>query len=112
MNDVVIVGAQRTAIGRYGGTLADMPHYEMAGVLLKELVKREGIEPSSIDDVIVGSVFQTGHFPNVARQAVFRAGLPVEVPGTTVDRQWHAPTKDTTSYVRVKDSLASGAGGR
>ena len=87
MNDVVIVGALRTAIGKYGGTLADMPHYDMAGVLLKELVKREDIEPSSIDDVIMGSVFQTGHFPNVARQAVFRAGLPVEVPGTTVDRQ-------------------------
>jgi len=87
MNDVVIVGALRTALGKYGGTLANMPHYEMAAVLLREMVKRTGIDPASVDDVIMGSIFQTGHYPNVARQAVFRAGFPVEVPGTTVDRQ-------------------------
>jgi len=87
MNDVVIVGALRTAIGRYGGTLTDMPHYEMVTVLLKEMVSRVGIEQSSVDDVIIGAIFQTGHYPNVARQAIFRAGFPVEVPGTTVDRQ-------------------------
>ncbi len=87
MNNVVIVGALRTAIGKFGGTLTDMPHYEMMAVLLKEMVKRTGIKPASIDDVIMGAVFQTGHYPNAARQAVFRAGFPVEVPGTTVDRQ-------------------------
>ncbi|MFC1966716.1 thiolase family protein [Chloroflexota bacterium] len=87
MNDVVIVGALRTAIGKYGGTLAEMPHYDMAAVLLKEMVNRLNIDPSLIDDVILGFVFQTGHYPNVARQAVFRAEFPVEVPGTTVDRQ-------------------------
>lgn len=87
MNNVVIVGALRTAIGRYSGTLTNMPHYEMAAVLLKEMVKRTGILPASVDDVIIGAAFQTGHFPNVARQALFRAGFPIEVPGTTVDRQ-------------------------
>jgi acetyl-CoA C-acetyltransferase len=51
------------------------------------MVKREAIDPASIDDVIMGAAFQTGHFPNAARQAIFRAGFPLEVPGTTVDRQ-------------------------
>jgi len=87
MNDVVIVGALRTAMGKYGGTLTDMPHYEMAAILLKEMVSRVDIKQSSVDDVIIGAIFQTGHYPNVARQAIFRAGFPVEVPGTTVDRQ-------------------------
>ena len=87
MNDVTIVGALRTAIGKYGGTLTDMPHYDMAAVLLEEMVNRLDIKPALVDDVILGSVFQTGHYPNAARQAVFRAGFPVEVPGTTVDRQ-------------------------
>jgi acetyl-CoA C-acetyltransferase len=59
----------------------------MAGVLLREVVKRANIEPRQVDNVVIGAVFQTGHLPNVARQAVFLAEFPVEVPGTTVEAQ-------------------------
>ncbi|MDD4858587.1 MAG: thiolase family protein [Dehalococcoidales bacterium] len=87
MEKAVIVGALRTAIGRYGGTLADVKTCEMQGVLLKEMAKRYEIDPSSIEDVFMGSCLQSGEFPNLGRQAVFRAGFPLEVTGTTVDRQ-------------------------
>lgn len=87
INDVVIVGGTRTAVGRYGGSLTNLASYELASVVLKEVVNRSKLEVSIIDDVVLGSSYQSGHYPNTARQAVLRAGFPVEVPGVTIDRQ-------------------------
>jgi len=87
MTDVVIVDAIRTAIGTYGGTLTYVNSYELGAVVLQEIVRRTGIDPATVDDVVMGSAYQSGHYPNCARQAVFRAGFPVEVPAFTVDRQ-------------------------
>lgn len=87
MKEVAIVGAVRTAVGRFGGTLTNVPQYELGATVLKEIVKRTGIDPGSISDVIMGCAYQSGYNLNCGRQAVLRAGFPVEVPAVTVDRQ-------------------------
>ena len=87
MRDVVLVDAVRTPIGRHGGALARVRPDDLAATAISALVRRTGIEPSSIDDVILGCANQAGEDTrNVARMALLLAGLPVEVPGQTVNR--------------------------
>jgi len=87
-NDVVIVEAVRSAVGRRGGSLSGThPVVLLAGVL-KELMKRAGVDASEVEDVVSGCVDQVGEQSlNVARNAMLTAGFPHEVPATTVDRQ-------------------------
>ncbi len=85
MNDVYILEAKRTPIGKLGGQLKDYPPEKMAAELIRSIVKELGISPEEIDDVILGNVVGPGG--NIARLASLTAGLPVEVPGVTVDRQ-------------------------
>ncbi len=87
MKEVAIVGAVRTAVGRFGGTLTYMPQYQLGAIVLKEIIKRTGINSGSVDDVVMGCAYQSGYNLNCGRQAALRAGFPVEVPGCTVDRQ-------------------------
>jgi 3-oxoadipyl-CoA thiolase len=85
--DAVIVGYVRTPFGRHGGALAKLRPDSMAGQAISALVERTGIEPSSVDDVILGCGNQAGEDNrNVARMAALLAGFPVEVPGQTVNR--------------------------
>jgi len=87
MNDVWITGAVRTPVGRAGGALAEIRPDDLAAAALRGLVDRLGIPPDRIDDVILGCVNQAGEDNrNVARMALLLAGLPVEVPGQTVNR--------------------------
>ena len=86
-NEAVIVDAVRTPIGRHGGALARIRPDDLAAAVLRALVARTGIEPASIDDVILGCTNQAGEDGrNVARMALLLAGLPVTVPGQTVNR--------------------------
>ncbi len=88
MDNVVIVDAIRTPVGRLRGALSDIRAEDLAAAPLRELIKRTQIDPSEIDDVIYGCVTQAGEQGGViARQAALIAGYPVEVPGTTIDRQ-------------------------
>jgi acetyl-CoA C-acetyltransferase len=87
MEDVVIVSGVRTPIGSYGGTLRDVPVYKLAARVLNEVVKRANVEPSLVDDVIMGQSYQSGECANGARMALLEAGWPVEVPGVTLDRR-------------------------
>jgi acetyl-CoA acetyltransferase family protein len=88
MREVVIVEAVRTPIGRRNGKLKDMHPVVLGSLVLKELIKRAGIEPDSVEDVVFGCVTQVGEQSlNVARNAWLAAGFPVTTPGTTVDRQ-------------------------
>ena len=87
MKKTVIVGAVRTAVGTYGGSLKAIPSYELGGMVIKELLKRTGLEAEAVDEVVFGCAYQTSHYLNCARQALFRAGLPVSIPAYTVDRQ-------------------------
>ena len=87
MTDAVIVDAVRTPIGRHGGALARVRPDDLAAIAIAALVARTGVEPSSIDDVILGCANQAGEDArNVARMAALLAGLPVTVPGQTVNR--------------------------
>jgi acetyl-CoA C-acetyltransferase len=87
MEDVVIVSGVRTPIGGYGGTLRDVPVYRLASVALNEVVKRAHVEPTWVDDVIMGQSYQNGECANGARMALLDAGWPNEVPGVVLDRR-------------------------
>jgi 3-oxoadipyl-CoA thiolase len=85
--EVYLIDAVRTPIGRHGGALARVRPDDLAATAIAALVRRTGIEPSSVDDVILGCANQAGEDTrNVARMALLLAGLPVEVPGQTVNR--------------------------
>ncbi len=87
MTDAFISAALRTPVGRHGGSLAGVRADDLAAVPIKAVVERSGIDPGSIDDVIFGCTNQAGEDNrNVARMALLLAGLPVEVPGQTVNR--------------------------
>ena len=88
MREAVIVEAVRTPIGRRNGKLKDVHPVVLASLVLKEIVKRAGIEPGQVEDVVFGCVSQVGDQSlNVARNAWLTAGFPVTTPATTVDRQ-------------------------
>ncbi|WP_123052727.1 acetyl-CoA C-acetyltransferase [Clostridium sp. JN-1] len=86
MKDVVIVSAVRTAIGKFGGTLKGTPATELGSIVIKEAIKRAGIKPEVIDEVIMGNVLQAGLGQNPARIASLRAGVPDTVPAFTVNK--------------------------
>lgn len=87
MKEVVIVDACRTPIGRYGGSLKDVRPDDLAALVIKAIVERNKLDPASVEDVLMGCANQAGEDNrNVARMAVLLAGLPVTVPGGTVNR--------------------------
>ncbi len=87
MTDALISAALRTPVGKHGGSLAVLRPDDLAAVPLKSVVERSGIDPRTIDDVILGCANQAGEDNrNVARMALLLAGLPVEIPGQTVNR--------------------------
>jgi acetyl-CoA C-acetyltransferase len=89
MPEAVIVSTARTPIGRaYRGAFNDTQGQTLAGHVVAEAVRRAGIDPAEVEDVVLGAALQQGSTGyNVARQAAIRAGLPVSVPGMTIDRQ-------------------------
>ncbi|MBQ1922317.1 MAG: acetyl-CoA C-acetyltransferase [Lachnospiraceae bacterium] len=82
---VVLAGACRTAIGTMGGTLSNVPAPELGTIVIKEALRRTGIDPKMVDEVYMGCVIQAGLGQNPARQAAVNAGIPVEVPATTIN---------------------------
>ena len=86
MQDVVIAGAVRTAIGRFGGALARVPATELGAAVIRAALERTGVQPDDIDEVIMGQVLQAGVGLNGARQAAIKAGIPVGVPSYTVNK--------------------------
>src|SRR5262245_6621379 len=88
MNDAVVVAAVRTPVGKRDGALSSIHPADLSAHVLDALVKRTGIDPPIVDDVVWGCVSQVGEQTfDVARTAVLSAGWPESVPGTTVDRQ-------------------------
>jgi 3-oxoadipyl-CoA thiolase len=85
--EVVVIDAVRTPIGRYGGALASARPDDLAATVLEALLRRTAVEPARVDDVFLGAANQSGEDNrNVARMAALLAGLPVDVPGVTVNR--------------------------
>ena len=85
MGEIVIASACRTAIGTFGGTLKDVPAAELGAIVVKEAVKRAGIKPEMVDEVIFGNVLQAGLGQNIARQVTLKAGLPIETTAMTIN---------------------------
>lgn len=86
MREVVIASAARTPIGSYGGALKDTPAVALGTIAVKEAIKRAGIQPEMVDEVMLGCVLQAGLGQNVARQVSIAAGIPQEVPSLTVNK--------------------------
>jgi len=86
MTDIVIVAASRTAVGKFGGTLAKTPATELGAVVIADLLKRTGVAGDQISEVILGQVLQAGCGQNPARQAVIKSGLPQGVPAMTINK--------------------------
>jgi len=86
MKEVVIVDAVRTPVGSFGGSLSGIPAVELGTIVVKELIKRTGINPSQVDELIFGCVLQAAQGQNVARQVVIRSGIPQETPAMTINK--------------------------
>lgn len=85
MREVVIASAVRTPIGSYGGSLKNISPGDLGAIAIKEALKRANVSPENVDEVLMGCVLQGGHGQGVARQASIKAGIPVEVPATTIN---------------------------
>lgn len=86
MKEVVIIDAVRTPVGTFGGSLTGIPAVELGTIAVKELIKRTGIDPGEVDELIFGCVLQAAQGQNVARQVLIRSGIPKEVPAMTINK--------------------------
>ncbi len=87
MSGIVIAGAVRTAGGSFGGAFKSVSAVDLGSLVLQEAVKRSGIEPDQVDEVVFGTGWQAGLGPNIGRLAAIGSGLPVEVPSFTVNKR-------------------------
>jgi len=86
LQDAVIVSAVRTAIGTYGGGLAEVPAVKLGEICIRAALQRADLKPEQVEEVIMGNVLQAGLGQNPARQASVNAGLPVDVPAMTINK--------------------------
>ncbi|HON41957.1 MAG TPA: acetyl-CoA C-acetyltransferase [Bacillota bacterium] len=86
MREAVIVSAVRTAIGTFSGTLANTSASELGATVIRAALERAKVEPGAVDEVLMGCILQAGQGQNPARQAALKAGLPIEVPCTTINK--------------------------
>ena len=86
MKEVVIASAVRTPVGKFGSAFKDKAAVELGALVVKEAVKRAGIDPEKVDEVVLGNVIQAGLGQNVARQAAVKAGLTEEIPAFTINK--------------------------
>ncbi|MEA3085817.1 MAG: acetyl-CoA C-acetyltransferase [Paraburkholderia sp.] len=85
MTDVVIVSAARTAVGKFGGSLAKIAAPELGATVIRAVLERAGLKPEQVSEVILGQVLTAGSGQNPARQSLIKAGLPAAVPGMTIN---------------------------
>jgi acetyl-CoA C-acetyltransferase len=113
--DIVIVAAARTAVGKFGGTLAATPASELGAAVIQELLKRSKLSGEQINEVILGQVLTAGVGQNPARQAVIKSGLPKAVPAMTINKVCGSGLKAVmlgTQAIRDGDSEIVIAGGQ
>ena len=85
LNDIVVISGVRTPMGRFGGTVKDVPAYDLGGFAIAEALKRANLEGEAMDDVILGSCRQAGNGPNPSRSAALQGGIPFSVPTITLN---------------------------
>ena len=114
LQDAVIVSGVRTAIGTYGGGLAEVPAVKLGEVCIKAALDRADVKPDQVNEVIMGNVLQAGLGMNPARQAAIFAGLPVQIPAMTVNKVCGSGLKAVmlaAQSIRLGDSEIVAAGG-
>jgi len=87
LKEVVIVSGVRTPVGSYMGALKEVPAYDLAATVLDEAIRRVKIDPTKVDEVILGQAYQNGEYVNIARMALLKAGWPDSIPGVVMDRR-------------------------
>jgi acetyl-CoA C-acetyltransferase len=115
MEDVVIVDAVRTAIGKFGGTLAEIPAHKLGARVIAALLERTGLDAARVDEVIMGQVLTAGAGQNPARQAAIAAGLPVDIPSMTINKVCGSGLKSVqlaVQAIRCGDADVIVAGGQ
>jgi acetyl-CoA C-acetyltransferase len=115
MEDVVIVAAGRTAVGKFGGALAKIPAAELGAHVIKNLLAKVGIDPAAVNEVILGQVLTAGAGQNPARQAVIKAGMPDMVPAFVVGKVCGSGLKAThlaAQAIKCGDASIIVAGGQ
>ncbi|NBO15229.1 MAG: acetyl-CoA C-acetyltransferase, partial [Betaproteobacteria bacterium] len=85
MQDIVIVSAARTAIGKFGGSLAKVPATALGSIVIREVLSRAKLDPAQVGEVIMGQVLAAGVGQNPARQALMGSGIPNQVPALTIN---------------------------
>jgi acetyl-CoA C-acetyltransferase len=85
MQDIVIVSAARTGVGKFGGSLSKLSATELGGLVIRDILTRTGVDPALVGEVIMGQVLTAGVGQNPARQSLMKAGIPKEVPGLTIN---------------------------
>ncbi len=85
MQDIVIVSAARTGVGKFGGSLSKLSATELGSLVVREVIARSGLDPALVGEVIMGQVLAAGAGQNPARQALMKAGIPQEVPALTIN---------------------------
>ena len=85
MQDIVIVSAARTGVGKFGGSLSKLSATELGSLVVREVLTRSGLDPALVGEVIMGQVLAAGAGQNPARQALMKAGIPKEVPALTIN---------------------------
>lgn len=115
MDDIVIVAALRTAVGKFGGALAKVSAADLGAHVIKGLLAQTGIDPATVSEVILGQVLTAGVGQNAARQAVIKSGLPDMVPGYTINKVCGSGLKAThlaAQALKCGDATIMIAGGQ
>jgi acetyl-CoA C-acetyltransferase len=105
MEEIVIAGAARSAIGKFGGTLARTPAADLGAHIIRKLLERSGLKPDQVSEVIMGQVLAAGVGQNPARQAAIKAGLPDMIPAMTINKVCGSGLK---AVMLAAQSVASG----
>ena len=115
MDDVVIVAALRTAVGKFGGSLSKVAAVDLGASVIRALLEKTGVDPATISEVIMGQVLTAGVGQNAARQAVIKSGLPDTIPAFTINKVCGSGLKAThlaTQAIRCGDADIIIAGGQ
>jgi acetyl-CoA C-acetyltransferase len=114
LHDIVAISAVRTPMGRFGGTLRNVPSYDLGAAAIRAALARAGVAGDGIDAVILGNCRQAGNGPNPARTAAVRGGIPVSVPVETINMACPSGMRSITAAaqaIRLGDAKAVVAGG-
>jgi len=114
LSDIVVISAVRTPMGRFGGTLKDVPSFDLGATAIKEALRRAGISGGDVSEVIYGSCRQAGNGPNPSRTASIRAGIPIEISTNTINMACPSGMKTVhlaTEALRLAESEIVVAGG-